>query len=155
VTNRRGYFNVEFHEGDALMLVHAMMIASTTAWMCGYPGARDRFNEYKEKFEEHVPAMARLFDEEAWAEIVMALQSSPGYEVEFTPDWRGGWGDPPEEKTGKVRVIVGDKTWKCVLWGKVGEEDFKRKHVAELVRTLDVLAPLDCTGTVTEGREAA
>jgi hypothetical protein len=32
------------------------------------------------------------------------------------------------------------------LWGEVGKEPFKRKHLAELMRTLDVLGPLDCTG---------
>lgn len=155
MSNRPNHFTVEFHKGDALMLVHAMMIASTTAWMCGYPGARDRFNEYREKFEEHVPALARVFDEEAWAELVMALQSVTNYEVEFTKDWRGNWRDPPEEDTGRVVVTVGDKRWESTLWGKVGDEDFKRKHLAELIQTLDVLAPLDCTGTLTEGKKAA
>lgn len=155
MSNRRGYFNVEFHEGDALMLVHAMMIASTTAWMCGYPGARDRFNEYREKFEEHVPAMARIFDEEAWAEIIMALQGVETYEIEFARDWRSKWGAPPEEESGEVRITVGEKTWKSTLFGKVGEEEFKRKHLAELIQTLDALAPMDCKAIITEGKKAA
>lgn len=155
MTNRRGYFNVEFHEGDALMLVHAMLIAANTAWMCGYPGARDRFNEYRAKFEEHVPAISRIFDEEAWAELIMALQTVDSYEIEFTRDWRSKWGAPAEEESGEVKVKVGDKTWKSTLFGKVGEEDFKRKHLAQLVQTLDVLAPMDCKATITEGKKAA
>jgi hypothetical protein len=155
MNNRRGFFLVEFHEGDAYMLVHAMMIAATTAMMCGYPGAQARFNEYREKFEEHVPAMARIFEEERWAEIIALLQAAPGYEIEFVKDWRGNWRDPPEEDTGRVKVKIGDKMFQSDLWGKVGEEPFKRKHLEELMRTLDVLAPLDCTGTMTEGREAA
>lgn len=142
---------VEFHEGDAPMLVHAMMIASTTAMMCGHPGARDRFNEYRDKFEEHVPAMARIFDEEAWGEIVMALQKTGSYEIIFTRDWRAKWNAAPEEVSGRVVVAINGKKWESTLWSKVGEEEFKRKHVTELLTTLNTLAPMDCTGTITEG----
>jgi hypothetical protein len=137
------------------MLVHAMLIAANTAWMCGYPGARDRFNEYRAKFEEHVPAISRIFDEEAWGELIMALQKADTYEIEFTRDWRSKWGSPPSEETGEVRVKIGEKSWKSTIFGKVGKEDFKRGHLDQLVKTLDVLAPLDCTGTVTEGKKAA
>jgi hypothetical protein len=55
MNNRRGFFTVEFHEGDAYMLVHAMMIAATTAMMCGYPGAQERFNEYKREVRGTCP----------------------------------------------------------------------------------------------------
>lgn len=80
--NSRLKRTIEFDVTDALMLAHAMMIASTTAWMCGHPGARERCKKYAAMFAAHVPPAARVFDGDTWAEIGMALATGLSFQVD-------------------------------------------------------------------------
>lgn len=149
MSNRPNHFTVEFHEGDAPMLVHAMIIASNTAMMCGYPGAKERFNTFKKKFEEYVPAISKLFDEEEWSEIIAKLQHVDNYVVEFQSN-RWHWGEPTPEQEGTIFIRIGEARFAARGWNLKRNDPVRRAHLADLLTTLDRLAPLGCTGTVVE-----
>jgi len=152
MSNRPNHFTVEFHEGDAPMLVHAMSIAACTAMMCGHKGAQERFRAYQKQFEPFVPAISKLFDEEQWAEIIMALQKVDRFELEFQPRYDRWWKkdepDPTEE--GYLTVVIGERRFTAKGWNLKRDEKLCRKHIEETMLTLNRLAPMDCTGTVTE-----
>lgn len=85
-------------------------------------------------WDQFVPAPARLFDAEAWAEIHIALQKAATWSVEVVPpSWRA-W----DREHGYIVVRVDDRSWQSdrCNYAPDGEEC---RAVADLI---EELAPL-------------
>lgn len=110
MSNGRLTKTLDYESYEAPMMAHALQIAANTALMCGHEGARERLRELLGKVKANVPAEARRFDDEAFAEIGRAMQDVPDDgEVVVgwaPPSWRSQW-----SKTGFLTVTIGDRRW--------------------------------------------
>lgn len=143
MTNRPNTRSLEFEVSDAPMLVHALAIAACTAKMCSRPDAEQRLRKYQEIVAKFAPPEAKMFDEEVWAEMGMALVGAQRFhvkidksrwETEFNP-WAGG----------VLIVEIGGKKWqdnRVVERHKPGAPEVKA-----VCKALQEIAPVDCVGT--------
>jgi hypothetical protein len=143
--NSRLKRTLEFDLTDAPMLVHALSIAAATAKMCGLKDAEQKLRAYKAILAQFVPPEAKLFEEEAWAEIGMALATSPTFLVSIT---RARWehGQPLYRwSEGMVTVTMPGRQWQSdrrTLY-KPGAPEFKA-----VFDVLSALAPIGCEGSL-------
>ncbi len=124
---------VTFDRADALVMVHALAIATTTAYMCDSPQAANRLEHYKSLFQAMVPpVLKKLRREEDASEIVIAMASADtwGIAQERIPSW-------DRERGAQVTITVGERAWKT--WDRLTEEEF-----AEMAKAFEDLAPLTC-----------
>ena len=133
--NGRRTKTIEIDVADAPMLAGAMRLASATALMYGaeQENARLRFQRYRDVFLELSPPEAALFrDEEAWAEIAVAMDAAPSFRV----DWKeGSW---PHRDRGTATVAVGTRVW------TTNAAPATREDAERLAKALEEIAPLSC-----------
>lgn len=150
MSNGPGKFTMEFDRADGPMLVHALQIAACTALMCGHSQAQARLQTYRDAFKAFAPPEAKFFDEEAWAEIGMALVTAKSFKVmlvarSWQRDYR--WWDE-----GVMRVEIGDKAFE-------GRNEYvKRKDLETpkaVLAALQELAPMACVGELVPVEEPA
>jgi hypothetical protein len=142
--NGRNVRMVPIQLGDILMLMEAMRLAGNTAMMSSLPLAEKRLREYQAMFDDMVPAGARIFDGEVWAEINITLATATSYRVFVQKkDERYYWGS---DYSGYLIVQVGERSWRSLKWDvrNDGEE------MKAVIQTLEELAPLDCVRTPSE-----
>lgn len=144
--NRRHTRTMEFEVSDAPALMRAFSIAACTAMMCGHKGAQARLDRYKKLMAEFVPAEAKLFDEEVWCEIGIALVNAKTFRVALT---QAGWHRHHWVHDGKLTVYVDD-----VRFDTQGIETYRpgAPEIEAIYKVLTDLAPIDCVGTM-EGQE--
>lgn len=121
---------MEFDRADALMLAHAMLIASNTAMMNRNDQGKDRLSFYREQFLKLVPAGAHHFrSDEDFAEVAIAMSSHDAWTIHRV------YGASYEKKFEAV-VTVGKQSWNA--W-RVDETEF-----AEIIAAIESVAPLSC-----------
>lgn len=151
--NNRLKRTMEFDLADAPMLMAAVRLAACTAMMCGHKAADKKLRVYQQFFTQFLPEAAARFDEEAWAEIGMALLDAKEFRVTIEPKrWerdRSWWYD------GVLTVYVGTKRFEADKGAKPyirrGDDDAPRALYEALVE----LAPMDCQGAWDNAKENA
>ncbi|USN14081.1 hypothetical protein KABACHOK_02450 [Brevundimonas phage vB_BpoS-Kabachok] len=154
MSNSRNKRTIEFDVTDAPMLMQAMGLAAATAMMCGHPGARKRFDQYKAMFKAFVPPEADLFDDEDWAQMGMALAKAKAFRVIADLDrWdkakkaRGEYVGRYTKLALSVEIDVGDDTYTVAAKYGVKLEPEGDPRVRAVYDVLADLAPMDCQGS--------
>lgn len=141
--NGRHKRTLEFDVMDAPMLAAALRLAACTAMMCGHKDAQKRLDQYRDVVAQLVPPEAKLFDEECWAEIGMALADAPTFEVSIRAT---RWDPKPSRwSQGKIVVTIGKRSWENDRIQRYAPGDPTFKAVFDV---LQQLAPIDCVGTL-------
>lgn len=87
--NKRNKFTIEYDIADLPMVVHALAIARNTAMMCGHTVAKERLEHLRKIVDGLVPPAARVFDDQVWCEICLAIYDSPEWSVDIArPNWK-------------------------------------------------------------------
>ena len=143
MTNNRLKRTLEFDVTDAPMLMHALRIGACTAMMCGHKDADQKMRAYEAILKQFVPEAAKMFDEEVWASMGIALTTAKAFEVTLIRDrWeRQSWYAPK----GRLAVIVREKIFQAGWDHKYAFDD---PALRLLYDTLTEIAPLDCVGTI-------
>jgi hypothetical protein len=148
--NNRLKRTLEYDLGDAPMIMAALRLAAATAMMCGHPQAEKKLRIYQKMVAAHIPPEATGFDEEAWAEMSMALTIAASFRVtierRFPQDY---WGDGYLAIHVGGRRYLGDRGVSSQV--KIGDT----KQPEALYQALLELAPMDCEGTWDSGKERA
>ena len=150
MSNDRLKRTIEFDLMDAPMLVHAMMIAANTAKMCGHRDAEKKLRAYQAVLKTFVPPEAAHFDEEAWAELGMALMEAQHFHVTVT---QKSWEHHKWWSEGHLTVICQGRAYKANrgsdCYVKRGDDTAPQA----LYKVLKELAPMDCAGSWDNGKD--
>ena len=129
--NGRRTKTLVYDEADAPMIAAAFRLGANVA-LCGEShGARERMKMYARQVKQNVPAAASHFNmEEVWTEIMIAIDSSP--------DFRVDWKRDAYRDTGTAEIIVGRRSWRTDM-GSITQEGAEA-----LGDALEMLAPITC-----------
>lgn len=109
------------------MIAHAFSIARTTAMMCGYKFARDRFDKYLEIIKALLPAGCEVFEPENWAEICDCIGRCKEWSVYITKQkWDGRVGGS-FESGGKIEICIDGKRWRNEFHLTLGGDKFSEE----------------------------
>ena len=151
MSNRRTTLDIPL--GDVPMLASALRTAICTAMMDQKPDAQRRLETYRAQLEAIIPAPARVFGGNSFAEICEALETAETFGIEFE-EW--GW-DPGDGKGrskgkyGRINVVIGDRKWRS--------HDYKNYRdggtIEALATLLEEFSPLGVSCTRLADTEAS
>jgi len=167
--NKRGMRTLEFHEADAMMLAHALMLHATRAWMANNSRAMERLETYRARFEELIPAAARIFDENVWSEMAMALEHAASFSVDLVPPagssgfWHGGRievvleprEDAPQAPLSREGGLPAKSRYQWRFRSDKNDIPAGDPAIAEVFDILSELAPVGCEGKLDDKTEQA
>ena len=126
------------------MFLHAFRLAATTAMMCGYPNAKELFNEYAKLLEGIAPPVYKMFrSEESLYEISVKLATCKRWSVyikEYRPSsWRyEGW-----EPYGWIVLQMDDHIIQHESWVSTPSYKPSSPEFIQLVEFIAQIAPLE------------
>ncbi len=129
--------SLQFSVGDLPMICYAFKIARTTAMMCHNKIAEKRLANYVKMIDALIPAEARLFDTEEWAEICACISECKEWSITIgSREWdRHGH----HVGRGRIRVQVDGQVW---FHDRLKTNDYMTTESSEFIAVKNLLEEL-------------